>query len=377
MRSTAIPINPEKERPAIGLWDRIILGGTPVPTLIRNILRSKDSKYRFIEDHRIPLNLIETLERKGLSLLPGGDFFLFDRHPLRAGLIVCGPAGADSLSREEEIELIELISRWLGASRKKDSFALFPVTGPRAERFELKIRKPAILAVWTSEGTLLERLGEKSGVLPGILRIQPQVKIQGKRFTEEQTSSSATPPEKEPWKSWNLLRYAIVGNTRGAPRRKMLMKQEAKSLKIAMISSPAEISNEYALSFFDAVMFESPAPRLHRRLLEGFRPESISSWSIELDQKMNFDSFGSGFSPILWSGRKKSVTLFPGNSIDVVHGRLGRGDMMLAIPSGFTGSEIQELDGILRNQDARQIPEKIGTWLDFRCRGRGLLLGRD
>lgn len=349
-----------REKQKTGFWKKIVLGASPVPLLVRGILENRRLPFRFIEDHRFPENLLNQFESQGIPLHAHEDFFLVDRHPFRAGMIL--PSSQEDFSPAAEMELIAEINYWLASSLPRDMFAVFPVTNDPSAPLRLSVKKKCIAVVWSTQGPLLEWLAADREEIP--LRV----------VHAEAGSPANQIVHPYPWKKWQELRYSIVGNMRSMPRRKMLMRQESKSLKIAMLSSAAEISQGYALAFFDTVMFAPESSTAHRRLLEAAKPAKVATFSMDVDLRMGYQTTFNNFHPVLFSGEKKKIFDFPeAPGGRVFRGKMKEGDMVLVFPSSFGSAEMQDLKEIFR-EEPNEVPSRLSTYLDFRARGRGLLL---
>lgn len=410
---------PEVRKP--GWFTRFLLRHTPVPLIVRSFLENlpDDRSCRFIEDVNLPPAYLRYLRARGIDAGPRDqNFFLYDRSPFRAGLIVSGrrsPYAAESLWKG--------LAGWLATSGRDASFARV-LTIPEQEVLA-KMRQsqfePICFVVWTMERSPLERLlGSRPskqerlmlpvespaiGAAPPALRpraaeveseqrSRPAAVPVPARHSLESPANESTAPKSEVHQA-GVLQYRIAGSTRGGLYRRYCLRRDGDLLKISMLSSKRKLSPDYALAFFDRLQFAPDCIREHRELLRSTPSGGdtvYSSLSLELRLRGSFRCIAAGMQPAFFREKNGRLYLLPDSTpegedtVKIVEGRFHPGDGLLIVPGGFTVAERRELAERFRqaressagkaHAGVEALADLLSAWLDYRLRGRALFVSR-
>ncbi len=419
---------PEVRSP--GWFTRFLLRHTPVPLIVRSFLENlpEDRSYRFIEDVHLPPAYLRYLRARGIDAGPRDqNFFLYDRSPFRAGLIVSGrrsPYAAESLQ--------DRLAEWLATSGRDAGHARV-LTIPEQEILA-KMRQsqfePVCFVVWAAERSPLERWlsprpskaerlmlpAETATAVPSVVRARaPHVveedpgqarpahmpspadrrQLGAPGSTNAANAAHAAGATRAEVHQAGVLHYRIAGSTRGGMYRRYCLRRDGDLLKISMLASKRKLSPDYALAFFDRLQFAPDCIREHRELLRSTpsgAESGYTSLSLELRMRGSFRCIASGMQPAFFREKNGRLYLLPDSTpegedtVKIVEGRFHAGDGLLIVPGGFTVAERRELAERFRRAresgkagtdgGVEALADLLSAWLDYRLRGRALFVSR-
>ncbi|MBX7057831.1 MAG: hypothetical protein K1X75_07175 [Leptospirales bacterium] len=393
----------------------------PLPLLLRNFLAERaPGALELIEDADLPAGAAQRLSMQGVARCEAGGFFTHDRRAERAALVVASRKNASPSANARRELAREIYERLLASGRQARDFRLI-VAGGSDFLANYLGRYEALLAIsWRPERPLLEQIiaspvsaraefnvlrladaAVASGqLLPFDLadNLKPQ---QSPRPRQEHnftapvaekppaTAIQAAPPPvaagqgrsgDEEFHSWNHFRYRIVGRTRGRMQRRFFVRREDKRLALAMTASAGALPVDFTAQFFERVQAAEDSIAAHRAAI-GAAEQGLCTLTTELFVDGRFRSLSVGVTPVFFRLQQGRALLVPdspggGEKTRTVEGRFHPGDCLLIAPGRISSSEQRELLELAEalQQAPLEFPARIAAWLDWRERGRSLLL---
>ena len=349
---------------AAGAFTRMILRYLPVVLLVRRVLSQFGrGQYRLIEDTYLPPAFLELLGRFRLPLEPEGHFFLRDRRPLRAGVIVEREAGGVRHPRDARIKS-ELRAIMDQAGRSRRQYALLSFSPKMYDRYGFSGERPCFLVVWTADRQPLEYMLKKrqdQRFLKDWKRNLLESPLAPRRHLEHVNNREA--PRALDWERWNDLAYRHCGTVNGELYQKLSVQADDERFRMTLTAGVARDADELA----DRV----------RRWKDNDNGADLSVCSMELAQGGRLRLWLDDFTPIIWRARERELfaATLEGEGetrMKQIRGRLWSGDRILLAAGPFEESdrrELHELFTLPRDEFATRIAE----WCDLRGHGRGLV----
>ncbi|MCB1326590.1 MAG: hypothetical protein H7A21_04485 [Spirochaetales bacterium] len=373
-----------------------VLRHTPLPFLIRACIEaSPTGGAEFWEDHLLPENAHEALERFGVPAPGRGEYFLHDRAELRYGIVVGKRSPLDGRQRAARFQTE--LEAWLkSAGRNRRQYRIFNLFSEEIFPNRFVYTEPLLLIIWTAERSPIERWlgGRPRATLPFL----PEERATPARAPEpppavvpEQRPLVPERPEIERSSMANGVEpivHRVVGTTRSGPHRRFYLRKENDRVKLAMLSSEHGLTRDFAMAFFDQVQFSKDLIRAHRGALRAARDrmDGISSFSLEILHDGRFQCLTRDACALYWRrSAGRGLVLRPTGQepagYRIFRGHMVRGDVLLVLPGRFALAEWRELADRLKKFDpwtqADKLTDGLGAWLDYQGRGRALLIGYD
>ncbi len=401
-----------------GFFLKMFLRNTPIPSLLRHYLSYQGGEsFRLVEDNEFPDELTQYLQKEGY--LSGHEgFFVKDRTDVRAAIVVENRIESigDPMQSSSIREMKKAMKIWLEASGKmEDTYKIIACDKLKLPDLQSSEDVPYLLIVWTPERTFLEEFigGRKKLELHEETIDNNNVPvrvIEGSLddLTEKPSGLENDIPEivnpakfTEDWEQWKSLRYKVAGRLRGKISRKLYVVLGEEKMKLSLLSSPGELSEDYVLSFFDRIRSSSNGVTAHKQIFENSPlPDGTFSISYEISGDGEFRALIYGIYPVIWRAQKRRLisikpTVRTGYStetksrgidpisknvkprIHTLHGKLRTGDVMLILPAPLTGVEKESLIKIFKSDEAGLLGEKLGEWIDADLWGKTLVLTLD
>ncbi len=336
---------------AAGAFTRMILRYLPVVVLVRRLLAFHGSgRYQLIEDTYLPLE-------------PEGNFFLRDRRPLRAGVIVEHNAAGRRDARDPLIK--RELREWLEqAGRGRREYALLSFSPKMYDRYGFDGQRPCFLLVWTADRQPLEQMLKKRedrrelktwkrNLLASPLAPRRQLEYAGGR---------AVPMR---WEERGRVAYARAGSSDGATLQKLSERFDDDKFRMTLTAAPATTGAELEERV--------------RQWKERDHGAELSLCTMELSAQGRLRLWTDGFTPIVFRAQGRDLfvgadgaTGTEGAHMKQIRGRLRPGDRVLILPGTPREHERTELETLI-GQGRDEFARRARDLLDRRGEGRGLV----
>ena len=397
--------------------NRFVARHSPLSLVLREAIeRLGPDRYRLVEDYRFPPMLWRLAGGLFRKLRPRADartFLSEDRPEIRTAMIlekVEGP-GQETLSH---LELARRLRKLLRESGRKERDCAVTLLGDSPlGASDGSTWRPTALVVWSGDVTPLESLlGLRPAELPSTLlrtfgsgqgnafpmptaprpkeqssdtqkpHVEAEVRSPGQEAPDLPLAIAQAIVRSEPTRLPPGLSHEVIGSTRGARYRKLLVREMPYGKRFVLFSSEKRPNIEVEQAFFDRVGYAADSV-VALRQLQSTWPPGIRAFAMELNSDGSFRAATCGVRPLFWKESQQKMVPFPESRsgmaehpLRVIRGLLGEDDAVLILPRTATRSETEALEQVWTSGPRALVLGPITSRLDAMGFGKTLLVSK-